>query len=92
VDVDTGRGETGPEPMPVPRRHAVEHRDGERGRPLGWVPDAFPHHSTLQLFLSWLLLDEGGGGQLVLVDEATGEVAARRAVGPARTPPTGQAG
>jgi hypothetical protein len=71
------------------RWHAVEHRDGGRVRPLGRVTGVFPHHSALRPFLSRLLLDGGSGGELVLVDEATGRIAARRTVGPARASPGG---
>lgn len=62
------------------RSYRVEHRDRHRTRVLGRLADAFVSHHTLEPFLSRLLQDGARHGQLILVDDATGRVVARRAV------------
>jgi hypothetical protein len=65
------------------RRYRVEHRDGERATALGVVEGGFAHFTALDPFLAGL--PAGSAGVVVLVDEATGAVVARRHLGrPAR--------
>ena len=71
-----------PPPTPTrapaaPRTYRVEHRTREGTAVLGQLSGAFPHHATLTPFVARLQA-ERAGGQLVLVDEATGAVVARR--------------
>ena len=61
-------------------RYWVEHRAAGAVVVLGWVAEGFPHHTTLEPFLTRLLADGPAGGELRFVDAATGEVVARRAV------------
>ena len=63
------------------RTYRVEHRAGDRVRPLGELRGVPAHHATLDPFVSMLLRD-GDGGEVVLVDTATGAVVARRRVRP----------
>lgn len=63
--------------------YRVEHRVGNRVTVLGRVADVTRHVSTLDPWLSRLLL-EGAAGELVLVEEATGAVIARRHLGDER--------
>lgn len=60
--------------------YRIEHRVGNRVTVLGRVADVTRHVSTLDPWLSRLLL-EGAAGELVLVEEATGAVIARRSLG-----------
>lgn len=62
-------------------RCRVEHHDGDAIRVLGHLDEAAPHHTELEPFLGYLLL-EGAVGELILVDETSGEFVARRAVKP----------
>jgi hypothetical protein len=71
--VDGGDGE---------RRYRVVYRDGEAMKGLGRVAGVFPRYSSLDPYLSRLLLEGVVRGELILVDEATGRVAARRMVRP----------
>ena len=57
----------------------VELRDHGKVRVLGFITDAYPHHSALEVFLP-KLLHEGATGWCVMVDEATKTVIARRRV------------
>jgi hypothetical protein len=63
------------------RRFRVEHVDRDERRVLGCVEGVFPHHTALAPYVARLLLD-GAGGEVVLVDEATEVVAARRILRP----------
>lgn len=60
----------------------VEHRTRDAETVvLAHVRNVFPHHDTLTQFVSRLISESGDGplaGELVLVDEVTGEVLARR--------------
>jgi hypothetical protein len=72
-------------------KYRVEHHDGRGVQMLGVVTDGAPHPSTLDLYLG-RLLRAGAEGQLVLIDEASGRVVARRQVRPFRgrwKPPSG---
>jgi hypothetical protein len=71
----------------VARWYRVEHRDGDRVRVLGRLPDVTPHAATLAPFAS-RLVREGTPGELLLVEEATGTVVARQDLrpGPRRAP------
>jgi hypothetical protein len=60
--------------------YRVVYFDGARIRGLGRVPDVAPNRHALDLFRSRLLLAGITGGELALVDEATGQVVARRRV------------
>ncbi len=60
--------------------YRIEHRVGNRVTVLGRVADVTRHVSTLDPWLSRLLL-EGAAGELVLIEEATGAVIARRSLG-----------
>jgi hypothetical protein len=64
------------------RWYRVVYRDGAWARDLGRLPDAAPHRATLDPFLSRLRLDGVAHGELVLVDEATGRIVARRPLRP----------
>jgi hypothetical protein len=55
----------------------VELRTGDEVRDLGHVPDAFPHHDSLTPFVS-RLLREGATGEVILIDDESGQVVARR--------------
>jgi hypothetical protein len=62
--------------LPAGRRFRVEHRHQGTTHALGRVEDGFAHFSALDPYLAHLPPD--ATGQIVLVDEATGEVVARR--------------
>jgi hypothetical protein len=64
--------------------YRVEHRDGPRLRVLGELVGVPAHPATLDPFVS-TLLRAGDGGELRLVDAATGAVVARRRVVPFRS-------
>jgi hypothetical protein len=68
----------------TPARYRVEHRTGDEIDLLGCLEGVSPHHATLDPFVS-CLLRRGLGGELRLVDDATGAVVARRRVRPFRT-------
>jgi hypothetical protein len=68
------------EPSQPERWYRVEHRHGERARSLGRIAGVPAHIATLDPFRAHLLLTGVAGGHLVLVDEETGAVVARRAV------------
>jgi len=61
--------------------YRVEYRAEGTVRALGELRDVPAHHATLDPFVSMLLRD-GDGGEVVLVDTATGAVVARRRVRP----------
>lgn len=65
------------------RSYRVELRTPSKVQMLGRLPYARPHFRALDPFVSRLLRD-GGRGWLMLVDEETGGVVARRRVGAAR--------
>jgi hypothetical protein len=62
------------------RSYRVLYRDGTFTRPLGRVAEVAPTRYSLDPFLSRLLLDGVRAGELLLVDETTGRVVARRSV------------
>ncbi|MEA2512190.1 MAG: hypothetical protein QOF33_4883 [Thermomicrobiales bacterium] len=64
--------------------YRVVHIGGGKVRSLGRVPDVRPNHHSLDPFLSRLLLAGVERGELALIDERTGLVAARRLVRPRR--------
>jgi hypothetical protein len=66
----------------VPRWYRVEHHDGDQVRSLGRISDVYHHRSTLTPFVSRLLQTGVCQGDLVLIDEATGETVAHLAVLP----------
>ena len=57
-------------------RYRVEHRYQDTARELGYVEGGYAHFRALDPFLA--RLPAGAKGQIVLVDEATSEVVARR--------------
>jgi hypothetical protein len=69
---------------PTAPRYRVEHRARGAVALLGVLEGVFPHHATLDPFVSYLL-HRGQDGRVVLVDEATGAVVARRRVNPFRS-------
>ena len=69
----------------------VELRGADGPRLLGYVPDVRPHPSSLTPFVSRLLMEGITVGEVVLIDEATGQDVARRHVRPWRAG-NGQAG
>jgi hypothetical protein len=74
--------------MSIERRwYRVELRAEGRVRSLGRLPDVTPHAATLAPFASQLVR-AGVGGELVLIDEATGSEVARQNLkrGPRRAP------
>ena len=66
------------EPEPVYR---VEHRVRSKRTALGSLGGVRPHHMALEPFVGDLLR-RGLTGEVVLVDEATGTVVARRRIAP----------
>jgi hypothetical protein len=58
----------------------VELRGADGPRLLGYVPDVRPHPASLTPFVSRLLLEGIAVGEVVLIDEATGQDVARRHV------------
>ena len=62
-----------------PTRYRVEHQQPRQTRVLAILEHAPPHHRTLDLFVSQLLL-QGKRGWVRLVDEATGQVVAKRRI------------
>ncbi len=68
-------------PVTRARRFRVEHREAGAVSILGEMHGVPAHHATLAPFVSSLLHD-GLGGELVLVDELSGLIVARRHVRP----------
>lgn len=68
-----------------PRVYRVEHRtDDNRTVVLAVIENVFPHHDTLTQYVSRLLNEQGDeplSGELVLVEDATDKVLARRDLG-----------
>src|SRR5215212_10002263 len=62
-------------------RYRVEHRTRHVAVRLGDLEGAIPNRTTLDPFVGFLL-QRGLGGQVVLVDAATGTVVVRRRVRP----------
>ena len=62
-----------------PTRYRVEHHQPRQIRVLATLEHARPHHRTLDLFVSQLRL-QGKRGWVRLVDDATGEVVAKRRI------------
>jgi hypothetical protein len=67
--------------MPNSRSYRVELRTPGKVRMLGRMPYARPHFRALDPFVSRLVRD-GQHGWLMLVDEETNGVVARRRLGP----------
>ena len=69
----------------VPRSYRVEHRtEGAATVVLAKITNVFPHHDTLTQYVSRLLNERGAEplhGELVLVDDETGAILARRDLG-----------
>lgn len=78
------RRRTMPDPAPS-RWYRVECESGGTTVVLRRVPDVFPHPSSLAPWIA-RALRIGGGGEVLLVEEATGRVVARRRVAPPPTP------
>ena len=80
--------------MPSSRSYRVELRTPGKVRMLGRMPDARPHFRALDPFVSRLMRD-GQHGWLMLIDEETNGVVARRRLSPfgvpagAKSSPTG---
>jgi hypothetical protein len=67
----------------APRRFRIEYQSEGRSRILGWAEGLAAHHHSLAPYVSRLRLDaKGTFGMVVLVDEATGAIVARRRLGP----------
>lgn len=67
----------------APRRFRIELQSDGRSRVLGWAEGLAAHHHSLAPYVSRLRLEAMGTlGFVVLVDEATGMVVARRRLGP----------
>jgi hypothetical protein len=66
------------------RRFRVEYRGAGRTDVIGWMVGAFPHHSTLDPFVSRLLRD-GADGEVCLVDDDADTVVAHRGIRPYRS-------
>lgn len=68
-----------------PRRYRVEHRaKGMDTVVLAVIDNVFPHHDTLTQFVSRFLNEQGNEplcGELVLIEDATDKVLARRDLG-----------
>jgi len=83
--------ETGP--VPAPRRIVgpcrVEHRTVKGVAVLHAGGVHYAHHRALEPYASYLALGGVSDGDLVLIDEATGAVLARRRVAPRRRRGTG---
>ena len=69
----------------IPRKYRVEHRvAGMDAVVLAVIENVFPHHDTLTQFVSRFLNEQGDeplSGELVLVEETTDRVLARRDLG-----------
>jgi len=69
----------------VPRSYRVEHRtEGAETVVLARITNVFPHHDTLTQYVSRLLNERGAEplhGELVLVDDETSAILARRDLG-----------
>ena len=74
---------------PSTPRYRVEHHDADTVHTLDVHLDILPHHSSLDPYLSGLLR-QGASGQLLLVDERSGNVVARRVVAPYRAKARGR--
>jgi hypothetical protein len=69
------------------RWYRVVYRTNGTVRPLGRLPDVAPTHHALDPYRSRLLLAGVMQGELLLVDEATGQAVARRFLQPQRKAP-----
>lgn len=65
--------------MPASVLYRIEHWQSSTTTVMGVITDEKPHPRTLDPFLSRLLLDQRSGS-VVLVNEATGGIVARRQV------------
>ena len=72
------------EPLPVWPGYRVEHRLGDAACLVGYVPSGPAHHATLTPFIPSVLTTISEEGELVLIDEATDRVVARRSLRPDR--------
>lgn len=70
--------------MHGPQWYRVEHHADDQIRALGRIANVFAHPSTLTPFLSRLLQLGIRQGELVLIEEATGQTVARCVVRPPR--------
>ena len=64
----------------ITARYRVEYRSDGEPQVLGWLRHGFPHHSTLDPFVSWLTHTGATTGEVVLIEQATGTTVARRHV------------
>lgn len=71
--------------MAAPQRYRIEHREAGQHVCLGIVAGDFPHHATLDPFVSHLLR-QGHAGEVLLIDDDSGDVITRRRVSPYGTP------
>jgi hypothetical protein len=69
-----------------PKTYRVEHHEHGQVQTLGQLTGVAPHHATLEIFVGDLLR-RGAGGMLLLIDETTGAVVARRQVRPFASKP-----
>ena len=67
--------------MASPPAYRIEHRLGDAVAVVGFSDDLFSQYTALPP-LAVRLLDVGASGVLLLVEQATGEVFARRALHP----------
>jgi hypothetical protein len=81
-DFENNCGHPSISPAGAPRVYRVEHRiEGASGVVLAIIENVFAHHDTLTQYVSRLLNEQGDeplSGELVLVDNATDQVLARR--------------
>jgi hypothetical protein len=75
TDLTTHAGAEGQE------QYGVEHHEQGRVQSLGQLTGVAPHHTSLEIYVGKLLC-RGARGLLLLIDEATGAIVARRAVRP----------
>jgi hypothetical protein len=69
-----------------PKTYRVEHREHGQVEVLGQLTGVSPHHASLEIYVGELIR-RGADGLLVLIDEATGDVVARRRVHPSVSDP-----
>ena len=80
--MDRATGETAPAPRRLVGPCRVEHRTAAGVTVLHAGGVHYAQHATLEPYLAILLLGGAADGELLLVDEATGAVVARRRVAP----------
>lgn len=71
---------------PGSKTYRVEHREHGRVQSLGQLSGVALHHASLEVYVGELIR-RGARGLLVLIDESTGDVVARRRVHPSVSDP-----